>query len=379
MKVTVVPIENQDRGYRILITPPPIHFPYPYQIAPFLEGRPPTKRALRQAEKWYHAETWENFARHLAGPHKIADAILAYLASRVPASAELAEGALADAYLTFGDHLYAMRPVAQVGTARALATMRQAVRSRAEAEAASIVFTAQEAATTSARDALVAAEHQRAQINEAKRVWREEKEAGCILPRWLSGWPISFSKDLLFVRTTILFRILRYEWLDPCDSTRTCKLSLPAEPGPPMRRFVYIALSNEHINYSLCRLDVEQDFLPHISDVRTCISPGTTPPAVRCAENIFEVGRQLQRCCETVNLSSLLVTPIDWGEDVRRTIPMRLRDKLDDPRVFNNFLQDTNFFNEEEGVAVEGPGWEVPRAPRIATAPPTAPSITQEP
>lgn len=233
------------------------------------------------------------------------------------------------AYLTFGDTLYRLSPVAAVRTNKALATAKRKALESCQNSRDQILAEARVNA-----DALLAeARAKLAEAEEAQRLARTRTPPPILA---YSGVPITWDR----VRSTWMAQMdleLQIEGFDltfPLGQAPNVRripwsFNAPAPAGAEDREPVKTSLlipigSKGEYNVTSIKVAPNAQVLPHIGRTGACLSVGDAPATLQTALDWARLRISLKRAMSRVQLDSLLCGVGEWREALRPFTPPAL-------------------------------------------------------
>lgn len=249
--------------------------------------------------------------------------------SKTPNQGEFsyAAPALSTAYIAVDDVMYALRPVAMIGTNKALNTMRKKAKERLSAWESSEKARIQAYLDQMTNNALTNADRiiasAQSKLSEAERKLRD---ANNLPPDWLSHSGYQFYWEYNHWRVVLPCTLNIKRWLFEASTpnggvTRTWK----AKPGALSYTFYYSAAIDSNFSVTGMKIIPSCNFQhPHITTVKSCMQPADAPRTLKSAADIERLMASVNRTLEAVDMDSMLPEGRNfsaWDERLIRFIP----------------------------------------------------------
>lgn len=234
--------------------------------------------------------------------------------------------ALSTAYIAVDDVMYALRPVAMIGTNKALNTMRKKAKERLSewesSEKARIQANLDQMTNNAQNNADRIITSAQKKLDEAERKLRD---ANNLPPDWLSHSGYSFYWEYNHWRVVLSCTLNIKRWLFATstpngDVTRTWK----AKPASPYV-FYYSAAIDSNFSVTGMKIIPSCQFQhPHITTSKSCMQPADAPRTLKSAADIERLIAAVNRTLEAVDMHSMLPEGRNfsaWDERLIRFIP----------------------------------------------------------
>ena len=254
----------------------------------------------------------------------ISSAIMQKLTNEQGASSEL-QFAAQPCYMSYGNTLFKMSPIAMIPQTKALATARKKIRDVAELEAKQLL----ESVKVSANTMLAAATKTKMDADAYKQ--KVEREIGKMPPKWLFeiGYPIMFNSysNRWEVQVEINFKITHLDlgYLS-FSGFADKKFTWNAEPMEARKIRLWIPLNDKDGTYQATSIHVDQHDprLPHIHHSSGCMSLASGPKKITGAGDLLRLAEALEFVHSRVQLDSMYVHAADLIPAFQKAFPLVL-------------------------------------------------------
>lgn len=238
---------------------------------------------------------------------------------------------LQQVYLAVDDCLYSLKPIALVGTNRALAAARKRITEEATALKTKLVAEAKASAADLTRAAQTSADSIILKAN-AKLFEAQDKlaEANNLPATWAisCGYPLLLQNNAWYFVLPCSLNIKEFHY-NYCEYRRVWK----AKVATPYI-FQYLAPITTFA-ISSCRVAPNQPSFthPHITGAQCCMGPGDAPNSLNSAASVAQLINAINRTLTAIDLNSMLLggKPGHWhGDSIWRFVPDDLKKILED-------------------------------------------------